>query len=96
MGAIIARMSMGQMGVPVGSSLDIRPVVQEKFADLDTTEKARTMKGSTAAAKYGIRKMNMELEKRGRLEARVCKGSHTIGLYCERSPRLRYNDLSRD
>lgn len=57
MGAIIARMSMGQRGVPVGSSLDIRPVVQEKFADLNMTEKARTMKGSTAAAKYGIRKI---------------------------------------
>ncbi len=41
----------------MGSSLDIRLVVQEKFAHLGMTEKARTMKGSTAAAQYGIRKI---------------------------------------
>ncbi len=38
------------------SSLDIRLVVQEKFAHLGMTLNARKMKGSKAAAKYGIRK----------------------------------------
>ncbi len=61
-------------GVPVVFSPDIRLVVQEKFAHLGMTVPARQMKGSIAAAKYGIRKIDHGAGGAGAIgSARVCK-----------------------